>query len=121
MRANSAPAGFVGRAAGRGFDARRAIGYAPYGDLAFEVPVLTAGDVNARVWIRIREVEQSLALIDQILGRLPDGPTLAAVPPTGQASEGLAVTEAFRGDVLVWLRLDTAGRVARCHLRDASW
>ena len=29
----------------------------------------TAGDVNARVWIRIREVEQSLALIEQILER----------------------------------------------------
>ena len=34
---------------------------------------------------------------------------------------GLGLTEAFRGDVLVWLRLDAAGRVARCHLRDASW
>ena len=28
---------------------------------------------------------------------------------------------AFRGAVLVWLRLDGGGRVARCHLRDASW
>ena len=34
---------------------------------SFEVPVLEAGDVNARVWVRIREVEQSLALIDQML------------------------------------------------------
>ena len=65
--------GYVGRASGRAFDARRTPGYAPYGDLAFEVPVLDAGDVNARVWIRIREVEQSLSLIDQILGRLPTG------------------------------------------------
>lgn len=31
------------------------------------------------------------------------------------------MTEAFRGDVLVWLRLDDNGHVARCHLRDASW
>jgi Ni,Fe-hydrogenase III large subunit len=113
--------GFVGRASGRSFDARRAVRYAPYDELTFDVPVLTAGDVNARVWIRIRETEQSLALIDQILGKLPAGETLTAVPPTGQATEGLALTEAFRGDVLVWLRLDAAGRVARCHLRDASW
>jgi len=113
--------GFVGRAAGRSFDARRAVRYAPYDELTFDVPVLTAGDVNARVWIRIRETEQSLALIDQILGRLPEGETLTAVSPTGQATEGLALTEAFRGDVLVWLRLDAAGQVARCHLRDASW
>ena len=32
----------------------------PTTSLNFEVPVLDAGDVNARVWIRIREVEQSL-------------------------------------------------------------
>ena len=113
--------GFVGRACGRSFDTRRAIGYAPYNDLTFDVPVLTAGDVNARVWIRIREVEQSLALIDQILEHLPEGEPLAAVKPSGKECEGLGLTEAFRGDVLVWLRLDAAGQVARCHLRDASW
>ncbi len=113
--------GFVGRASGRGFDARRSPGYAPYDELAFEVPVLEAGDVNARVWIRIREVEQSLALIEQMLDRLPDGDTLVTVKTNGRICEGLALAEAFRGDVLVWLQLDSAGRVARCHLRDASW
>ena len=67
-------AGYVGRASGRDFDARRTPGYAPYDQLDFAVPVLTAGDVNARVWIRIREVEQSLKMIDRILAHLPDGP-----------------------------------------------
>ena len=113
--------GYVGRASGRGFDARRTPGYAPYDELAFEVPVLTAGDVNARVWIRIREVEQSLALIEQILKRLSPGEVQTAVKPNGKVCEGLGLTEAFRGDVLVWLRLDGKGRVERCHLRDASW
>jgi Ni,Fe-hydrogenase III large subunit len=113
--------GYVGRASGRAFDARRTPGYAPYDDLAFDVPVLEAGDVNARVWIRIREVEQSLSLIDQILARLPDGNFQTAVEPGGQPGEGLGLVEAFRGDVLIWLRLDGQGRVARCHLRDASW
>ena len=42
--------------------------------LRFDVPVLDAGDVDARVWIRIREVEQSLSLIEQIIAQLPDGP-----------------------------------------------
>jgi Ni,Fe-hydrogenase III large subunit len=113
--------GYIGRASGRGFDARRTPGYAPYDELAFEVPVLTTGDVNARVWIRIREVEQSLALIDQILQRLPAGTIRTDVEPKGEVCEGIGLTEAFRGDVLVWLRLDGKGRVERCHLRDASW
>jgi Ni,Fe-hydrogenase III large subunit len=117
--------GYVGRASGRDFDARRLPGYAPYDALTFEVPVLTAGDVNARVWIRIREVEQSLALIDQIVAKLPEGDIKVELPSHGGgegiALEGFALVEAFRGDVLVWLRLDAQGHVARCHLRDASW
>jgi Ni,Fe-hydrogenase III large subunit len=113
--------GYVGRASGRGFDARRVPGYAPYDALKFDVPVLDAGDVNARVWIRIREVEQSLSLIEQILKVLPDGKTHAPLKNNARICEGLGLAEAFRGDVLVWLRLDGKDRVARCHLRDASW
>jgi Ni,Fe-hydrogenase III large subunit len=113
--------GYVGRASGRAFDARRSLSYAPYSELSFEVPVLDAGDVNARVWIRIREVEQSLSLIEQILGRLPGGELRISIDPSGRICEGMALTEAFRGDVLVWLRLDGDNRIVRCHLRDASW
>jgi len=111
--------GYVGRASGRAFDARRLAGATPYDDLAFEVPVRDDGDVNARVWIRIREVEQSLSLIDQILARLPDGALRAAVPQ--RSGEGIALVEGFRGDVLAWVRLGPDGKILRCHLRDPSW
>ena len=114
-------AGYVGRASGRDFDARRTPGYTPYDQLDFAVPVLTAGDVNARVWIRIREVEQSLKMIDRILAHLPDGPLASALDGNdGGNGEGLGLAEGFRGDVLAWVRL-TGRRVARCHLRDPSW
>ncbi len=112
--------GFVGRASGRDFDARRSIGYSPYDGLHFDVPVLHEGDVNARVWIRIKEVEQSLSLIEQLLNSLPTGDIGVAIEPHRRA-EGIAMTEAFRGDVLVWLRVDAAGRIERCHMRDPSW
>ena len=111
--------GYVGRASGRAFDARRAVGYPPYDTLAFEVPVLSEGDVNARVWIRIREVQESLKLVHQILAGLPDGPVRVDVP--ARAGEGMALVEGFRGDILVWLRLGADGRVLRCHPRDPSW
>jgi Ni,Fe-hydrogenase III large subunit len=111
--------GFVGRASGRSFDARKTPGYAPYDDLDFTVPVLTEGDVNARVWVRVREVEQSLGLVEQIIGRLPDGPTAIAIDDD-VGGEGLGIAEGFRGDVLAALRLD-GGRVLNCHLRDPSW
>jgi Ni,Fe-hydrogenase III large subunit len=112
--------GFVGRGSGRDFDSRRDFGYPPYDKLSFEVPVFDAGDVNARIWVRIREVEQSLALLDQILAVLPSGSVRASVKKA-RAGEGLGFAEAFRGEVLIWLRLDSGGKVERCHLRDPSW
>jgi Ni,Fe-hydrogenase III large subunit len=115
-----AAGGYVGRASGRTFDARRSPGYPPYESLRFDVPVVHAGDVNARVWIRIGEVHQSLDLVEQILAGLPAGPVRAALPGAGER-EGVALVEGFRGDVLVWVRIGADGRIVRCHLRDPSW
>jgi len=59
--------------------------------------------------------------IDAMLARLPEGPIRVALPLSAGAGEGLALVEAFRGDVFAHVRLDANGAVARCHLRDASW
>jgi Ni,Fe-hydrogenase III large subunit/Ni,Fe-hydrogenase III component G len=111
--------GFVGRASGRGFDARRALAYPPYDQLAFEVPTLQEGDVNARVWLRIHEVKQSIAIINQVLTRIPDGTIRREL--SSCAGEGTAIVEGFRGDILAFVRLGSDGRIERCHLRDPSW
>ena len=111
--------GYVGRASGHAFDARKALPYPPYDSLPFETPVLHDGDVNARVWIRIREAEQSLLLIERMLDSLPSGPVFQVLPP--RAGEALSLVEGFRGDILVYLRLNGEGRIARCHFRDPSW
>ena len=113
--------GVVGRASGRDFDARRDHPYPPYDAFGFKVPGRRAGDVNARVWVRIEEVGESLDLIETMLARLPDGPVRAALPAPNGPGEGFALVEAFRGDVFAHVRLGDDGTVARCHLRDASW
>lgn len=113
--------GYVGRGSGRNFDARRNLPYGPYRELRFDVPVLHEGDVNARVWIRIHEIEQSLLLMEQILARLPMGAIRAELATLGRAQEGMALVEGFRGDIFVWLRLSTSRTVERCRLRDPSW
>jgi Ni,Fe-hydrogenase III large subunit len=115
-----AAGGHVGRASGRNFDTRRDFPYPPYETAAFDVPVLEAGDVDARVWVRIREIGESIRLLKGWIADLPGGPTRAELPPREGVSEGIAMTEAFRGDVLVWVRI-VDGRIARCHARDASW
>jgi len=114
-----AAGGYVGRASGRAFDARRAPGYAPYDDLEFDVPMLDEGDVHARVWIRIREIGESVKLVEQCLDRLPGGPIAVPVPAAG--GEGVALVEGFRGDILTWVKLAADGTIQRCHPRDPSW
>jgi Ni,Fe-hydrogenase III large subunit len=114
-----AAGGFVGRGSGRAFDARRELAYAPYFGMEFAVPTFEAGDVNARVWVRIREVEESARLLRHWLWSTVEGPLQAEVPVVDAPREGVAAAEAFRGDVFVWLRIND-GRIARAHVRDAS-
>jgi Ni,Fe-hydrogenase III large subunit len=113
-----AASGYVGRASGRTFDARKAAPYPPYDALDFAVPTRQEGDVNARVWIRIDEVDQSLSLIERILAEMPPGSVKREVPEA--VGGGLALVEGFRGDVLAWVEVG-GGKVRQCHLRDPSW
>lgn len=116
--------GYIGRASGRAFDARRDLAYPPYDTLRFDVPVRSAGDVDARVWVRIEEVAQSLSIIEQSLERLPEGPIAIPMeaPLTAAAGkEATTLVEGFRGDVLAWVRLGANGAIANAHIRDPSW
>jgi Ni,Fe-hydrogenase III large subunit len=82
------------------------------------------GDVDARIWVRINEVRQSILLIEQILERLPQGTLQTRVESASlirQGGEGLALIEGFRGDILAWVRFSSDGIVEHCHVRDPSW
>jgi len=117
-----AAGGFVGRASGRSFDCRRDLPYAPYDALALKIPVRKQGDVDARVWIRIEEIQESLRLLEALLAKLPAGPIVVDVVSHEPAvREATSLVEGFRGDVLVYVRLDANARIERCHLRDPSW
>ncbi|WP_287799094.1 NADH-quinone oxidoreductase subunit C [Acidiphilium sp.] len=112
--------GYVGRAAGQDFDARRDAPYPPYDRHAPDVPALAAGDVDARVRIRIAEIRASVALIGELLGDLPEGDIRASLPEGGGEAFGCALVEGFRGDVFAAVRLRGAV-VADAFLRDPSW
>jgi Ni,Fe-hydrogenase III large subunit len=115
-----AAGGFVGRATGRSFDARRNFTYAPYDAVAFDVITRTAGDVDARLMVRLDEIGESVRIVGQLLDRLAPGDILGTAPSL-VAGEGAALVEAFRGDVFVSVRLTPDGTLARVHARDASW
>lgn len=118
LAAQFAAGGYVGRASGRDFDVRRDLCYPPYDAVPPTIPSRQEGDVDARVWIRLDEIKNSLELVRALLKGLPGGPIAAEVP--FGSGEGLAIVEGFRGDILVWLAVQN-GIVRRCHLRDPSW
>jgi Ni,Fe-hydrogenase III large subunit len=113
--------GYVGRASGLQDDLRRDAPYAPYDQLAAEVPECIDGDVAGRVWVRGEEVLVSLRLLEQLLLQLPDGPLRADCPAPGREVEGLGLVEGWRGETAAYLRLDAEGRVLRYFPRDPSW
>jgi Ni,Fe-hydrogenase III large subunit len=117
--ARFAAGGFVGRGSGRAFDARVAPGYAPYDRLLPPIAVEQGGDVDARVRVRIAELQSSIAMVRRLLAALPEGETLVSLPPG--AGEGSALVEGFRGECLAWLRLDEGGLIRAITLRDPSW
>jgi Ni,Fe-hydrogenase III large subunit len=122
LAAEFAAPGYVGRASGRAFDARTCLPYAPYDVASVEIAQRPEGDVDARVWVRIRETEHSISWLEGALAALPTGPVRVAVSTEPATRiEGAALVEGFRGDVLAYVRMGTEGRIERCHLRDPSW
>ena len=119
LAARFAAGGVVGRASGRPFDARRALPHPPYDAFPVAMPVLTEGDVDARVRVRVAELRESMALVRTLLGALEPGEVYAPLPPAG--GEGVGVVESFRGEIVTWLALDPGGLIRSAFPRDPSW
>ena len=64
------------RGSGVAYDVRKAMPYAVYDRLDWEVPVGTHGDVYDRFLVRMEEMRQSLKMIRQCLDQLPGGPVM---------------------------------------------
>ncbi|HEX2109944.1 MAG TPA: NADH dehydrogenase (quinone) subunit D [Gaiellaceae bacterium] len=69
-----AQSGPVLRASGVDWDIRKNEPYLAYGDVDFNVPVYTHGDVYDRYRVRIEEMRESVRIVQQCLDGMPDGP-----------------------------------------------
>lgn len=112
--------GYVGRASGQDFDARRDAPYPPYDTLALTIPTLKTSDVDARLRLRMTEIQQSAALIRTLLATLPTGAIHTPVPDRATTDVGHALVEGFRGDIFAHVRVHN-GQIADVMLRDPSW
>ncbi|NTV90759.1 MAG: NADH-quinone oxidoreductase subunit D [Clostridiales bacterium] len=111
--------GPVARASGVGQDLRMT-GYAAYGELDFAPVVLNDGDSYTRTVVRMREVFQSIGLINQAIDKLPDSEI--AVPFKGNPSgEVISRVEQPRGEVLYYLRANGSKNLERMRVRTPTF
>jgi NADH-quinone oxidoreductase subunit D/NADH-quinone oxidoreductase subunit C/D len=66
--------GPVGRGSGVSCDVRKLYPYEVYNEVAFDEILETAGDCFARYQVRIREMKESVRIIEQLIDGIPEGP-----------------------------------------------
>jgi NADH-quinone oxidoreductase subunit C/D len=66
--------GPAGRASGWYNDIRKTIRYGAYNDVEFTSLIRSGGETFDRYMIRLEEIEQSLAIIEQLVEAIPEGP-----------------------------------------------
>jgi len=114
--------GLAARASGLDEDLRRDHPHDAYDAFAFVVPVEEGGDVRARLMVRAREVEQSIGILRQALGGLPDTPLRTTPPAELPAfSAALGWAEGWRGPCLHWVETDAYGALTRVKVTDPSF
>jgi formate hydrogenlyase subunit 5 len=115
--------GPVGRASGCVDDCRVSRPYDGYRMLATPpVPVREAGDAQARMQVRIEEIEASVFLADQALGHLADCDTRSLrIDPGPLAGQEIGWAEAPQGEVLYLVEFDDDRRIRYCAPRSASF
>jgi ech hydrogenase subunit E len=98
----------------------RMLGYAAYDQLDFEPVVEQAGDNMARCRVRIREIYQSIDLIRQCIGKMPQGPV--DVPVKGNPDgEFIARVEQPRGEVIHHVKANGSKFLSRFRVRTPTF
>ncbi len=136
------------RAAGSGWDLRKAFPYSGIENYHFEVPVGERGDVYDRYRVRVEEIWQSLSIVKQAAESMPEGDyktddRKVAPPPRARIDESMEAlihhfkiyTEGFqvpegevyvaiespRGELGAYLVSDGGSRPLRMHMRTPSF
>ena len=136
------------RASGVDWDLRRDMPYSGYQNFKFKVPVSSDGDVWARYMLRVQEMRESIAMVQQALAGMPEGPIKADAPkvvlPEREkmktqmealiyhfkiVTEGFAVPagevyqaiESPRGEMGYYVVSDGTAKPYRVHMRSPSY
>ncbi|MHB9037175.1 MAG: NADH-quinone oxidoreductase subunit C/D [Armatimonadota bacterium] len=136
------------RSTGFDWDLRKKRPYSMYDQFDFDVPTAHEGDCYARTTVRIEEMRQSMRIIEQAAGHMPEGryksDNRLAMPPEkartmqdidtlinhflsvswGQpmpVGEAMISTEAPKGNYGYYVTSDGSNYAYRCHIRTSSF
>lgn len=97
-----------GRASGWACDVRKTHPYSIYSELDFEQVVMEEGDSMARFKCRMKEIEESARIIEQLIDNIPEGDICAKVPKVLKLPVGkwFQMVEGCRGVFAVYIESD---------------
>ena len=112
--------GYVARASGQSFDVRVHAPYPPYNSVTVRQACEDKGDIAARFWVRYKEINVSLHLIEDFIGQLSAGDISCAWQIPAKGSEGIGIVEGWRGEIISFIRFAQDNTIARFYPRDPS-
>lgn len=112
------------RASGVEYDIRKKEPYSVYSEFDFDIPVGRQGDTYDRYLVRMAEMEQSLRIIEQALGKMPDGAHINDEVPRDLAPDPGEIYFTFespRGEVGIFIVSDGTRIPYRMHWKTPSY
>ncbi len=112
--------GPTARASGLERDIRVEAPYGAYVDLPVKIVVETAGDLEARFVVRIKELFESYRLIRLVLEKLPEGELATKMPRRIPEGETISRVEAPRGELFYFIKSNGTDIPDRVKVRTPS-
>lgn len=115
--------GPVLRACGMKCDIRKLSPYDGYDKVNFKEPLETAGDSYARYLVRMRELRESLSIIDQLIDNIPEGDFQAKTKAVLKLPKGefYSRVETARGEFGVYIISEGGLTPYRIHFRSPGF
>jgi formate hydrogenlyase subunit 5 len=113
--------GPVARGSGVDIDVRKDEPYEAYGEIPFKVITKDAGDVWARMNVRMDELEESINIIEYALDNMPTGPFRVKVPRVVPAGEAVNRVEAPRGELFYYVKSNGTAMPERVKVRTPTF
>lgn len=116
---NYAITGPSGRGSNWSCDCRKKHPYSIYPELEFEEVLLDGCDSYSRYMVRMKEIEQSLRILEQLVDQIPEGEIRAQVPKVVKLPAGswYQQVEASRGTFGVYIESDGGKNPYRVHFQ----